>query len=83
MKPKWTPGPWSHSTINGETWIQAQDTTYICKLYEASNLKKANARLIAAAPEMYGILIELAETKSQSELVYKALDLLAKIDGDS
>jgi len=73
---KFTRGPWSHSTINGETWVQSQDTTYICKLYEASNLKEANALLIAAAPEMYGWLKRLADAPNYDllESLMPALD---------
>jgi len=43
------------------------------------------ARLIAAAPEMYGLLHELCRTGAQAlnTILAKGNDLLARIDGDT
>lgn len=54
--PKWTPGPW-HATWNGTCWQldaspDAVATTQFCYAPET----EANARLIAAAPELYAAL---------------------------
>lgn len=57
---KHTPGPWEISRFeHGQAAIRS-DEGYICTAYMASNGKaKANAHLIAAAPELYEALKSL------------------------
>ena len=52
---------------------------------EAIDVQKANARLIAAAPDMYELLKVWVQVQAQPTLMNaqdKAQELLARIDGD-
>ena len=57
---KHTPGPWAYENYGGTVHVfldNKEGTPSICKL--VGNDKDANARLIAAAPELLGALEEL------------------------
>ena len=79
-----TPGPWytyqSHKDVNRH--IACKDGKSIAK-----EVHHANARLIAAAPEMYEVLSELLDTLEMSkgygfdEEYEKAREVLAKVEG--
>jgi len=79
-----TPGPWytyqSHKDVNRH--IACKDGNSIAK-----EVHHANARLIAAAPEMYEVLSELLDTLEMSkgygfdEEYEKLREVLAKVDG--
>ena len=79
-----TPGPWytyqSHKDVNRH--IACKDGNSIAK-----EVHHANARLIAAAPEMYEVLSELLDTLEMSkgygfdEEYDKLREVLAKVDG--
>ncbi len=59
-KTKWTPGPWSASEWATEYTVSSDPCHYsVCHL-EGCNNDAANARLIAAAPEMAALLEDLA-----------------------
>ena len=88
-----TPGPWEYDRITRTnrfgiwrlgvrlaTTERRPDTTVD---YGDSGEEVANARLLAAAPEMYGLLIELAETGDEGPIAIAARALLARIEGDS
>ena len=90
---KWTPGPWrvagedknfvyalSQSGANS-FWAHVQSAG-IDRITE--NEKAANARLIAAAPEMYDALKALVESPNtfSSHDKARAEELLARINGD-
>lgn len=90
---KYTPGPWTYESkdIRGEVPC--------CKVYGADNLEVAtvgrhdgkgdleNARLIAAAPEMYEALLAIREAfyvENSSKAVREAMklsDVVKKADG--
>lgn len=65
MKTKWTPGPWRAKNIKLNHWSIEADSPHVegkwqtvCDIngpWSAKNYE-ANAKLIAAAPEMYAIL---------------------------
>ena len=70
MKARHTPGPWSHHrTFNGDHFISAEGrrgrielaTVYAEAEYQPKLPLEANARLIAAAPELLAALKELVE----------------------
>jgi len=86
MKTKHTPGPWKY---NGKTDIYGASGATICELYrgyEHISECQANARLIAAAPDLFKacIMMDAAETERQ---VDKALDAvtaaIAKAKGEA
>ena len=87
---KHTPGPWViHGTANGAR-IKAEDFLVVAMPKRADRpyyQKLADARLIAAAPEMYAFLNGLANDLPHSA-VTQSVDmrdvraLLARIDGD-
>lgn len=55
-----TPGPWEIDKPFSEEglFVQAQDTSLVCKVYDDKNAK-ANASLIASAPAFYAALAAL------------------------
>lgn len=63
-QPKHTPGPWRANQpryilglkTQGQWYIHAKDCTVACSL---DGDREANARLIAAAPELLAALVEL------------------------
>ena len=91
-KPKHTPGPWEvYETPFGFDVIRAERHDLICEPYGPD--KKANARLISAAPELYEALKELmdvqgksvigAPVKPWSNAMDKALRAVKKVEGDN
>ena len=56
--PDFTPGPWKHELIHGVIDIFPASNTDndIVSIYDLSEEGEANARLIAAAPDMYDLL---------------------------
>jgi hypothetical protein len=74
---KYTPGPWR----SGGCEVREANGCLICDLAVAkrhSNETEANARLIAAAPEMYAILNRLYETGQYWAEVDNVRAVLAK-----
>jgi hypothetical protein len=62
MKPKFTPGPWevigrSITTVNKISSVQWE----IAEVNNHTGYTEANALLIAAAPEMFGLLEKLTD----------------------
>lgn len=57
-KPKWTPGPWS--LVNQAIVGQGENVAAIFPL-PADGESQANSTLIAAAPDMYDVLVEVKE----------------------
>ena len=87
-----TPGPWEiqdsgPGTIRGLRFRVVTDEKFIAKTSDGLEEARANARLIAAAPEMYEMLKELeggllarARYKG-SKTIDKLREILAKVDG--
>lgn len=85
-EPKFTPGPWE--AIPGNSMIRVNplvDPRYLGGLYIADiqlllQEAEANANLIAAAPEMYGLLDELdkAATAAEIDALYARIPVLLK-----
>jgi len=69
-EPKFTPGPWKYDILGKEgvcVVIFGKDKLPLASLYHnprKNTEQKANAHLISAAPEMYGILAELLEYRA-------------------
>lgn len=78
---KWTPGPWYATTRKGSwDWLVAKsDRHEICQMFhdgtEENELGEANARLVAAAPE----LAEAAMLQEAADLAHANCD---ECDGD-
>lgn len=95
--PKFTPGPWvtcdAHGPVEEGTSIQSSlDTNMVasCCHYYSREQVRANARLIAAAPDLYAVVEELEESSSYwSEycvplgIVYRLRAALAKARGEA
>jgi hypothetical protein len=83
---KHTPGPW---TVGGPTgyFYQLEINPSIGKVYGAGEELKANARLIAAAPELLEVLEELMSMRSKCYIPIsplwddKARAVLARVKG--
>ena len=100
MISKFTPGPWEWWTSNSWRRLRAKDITqsYSEVAYPTTSkadghpdivISEADMRLIAAAPEMYELLLTLIDDSDsygakwdRSEARHKAYALLARIDGD-
>ncbi len=54
-----TPGPWRLDHEHGSLIIRSNDAGLIADVMPWANSNEANARLIAAAPDMFRILKEL------------------------
>jgi hypothetical protein len=82
---KFTPGPWSIVPNIIETeWLITAQRSDACRGYVASTAKtndesEANARLIAAAPELYEALKEIAEPWIEPQSNPHAFDDLQEI----
>jgi hypothetical protein len=63
---KHTPGPWKYE--GGGSWVYGKDGVVAQSSLDYAHLEemRANARLIAAAPEMYAILDEISRTVQAS-----------------
>ncbi len=89
MTTKFTKGPWSQCFANGII-IQTESTGYgICKVIGNLESDKANAALIACAPEMYELLDEISDGLLEAggfgncALAKRIESLLAKARGES
>lgn len=58
-----TPGPWHFVSILNALFVYTQGTDSICRLYRGKGKERANARLIAAAPELLAALLALVDIK--------------------
>lgn len=60
---KHTPGPWTYHTHQGHTLVQTEEPAKtVCNVYgNTTDAKEANARLIAAAPELLATLQEVVD----------------------
>jgi biotin synthase-related radical SAM superfamily protein len=88
---KFTPGPWKLGRCGQ---ILGEDGEFICKArkwtiyqYSKSPVEKANAALIAAAPELYNALDMLVEWVKMgdydAEFLEQSLSALAKARGNN
>lgn len=57
---KYTPGPWSVEARKGETWVCRSDSAVLARIAAAKGSQQANARLIAAAPDLLEALKRLS-----------------------
>jgi len=91
-KPTFTKGPWaSEDCTPGESEglcfaINSEDTV-IARTTDGWNEARANARLIASAPEMHALLArvasdDLGDVQTAVELAMDARELLAKVEGE-
>ena len=95
-----TPGPWTARKEGGTWYVEVghdQDYFDICELFGGGDKMEANARLIAAAPELlealkkaiqgYSNLVELdllsgeQKTYTAEELIPELRQALAKAEG--
>lgn len=72
-----TPGPWEF--IKGFSGIRIQSTKICREIYSPGRVSDADARLIAAAPEMLDFIKSLAHLTGADALTQRAL--LARIEG--
>lgn len=93
---QFTPGPWRRDNEFPLHIFEAQaQSDAICELYDMKRdaETEANARLIAAAPEMYGLLSDFVEARDNAgdesehafeaiRITEKARNLLQKINND-
>jgi hypothetical protein len=85
-KHAFTPGPW-HDSGNTEYEIYKGNKPIASVIPTFTAEDEANARLIAAAPEMFEVLSELLDTLEMSkgygfdEEYEKAREVLAKVEG--
>jgi hypothetical protein len=90
MKTKYTPGPWAYQDTAGshQFAVYAEATgNDIALVFNRSNESESDARLIAAAPDMYETLQEIAASgkscdggASVESLVHMALAALARVN---
>ena len=81
---KFTHGPWETFQDNGQPtwWVHVKGNRFhaICNTVQEND--EANARLIAAAPEMYDFLQEITNSAGTAlPYKYQAQVLIDKIDG--
>ncbi len=64
-----TPGPWKAQRAEGwrntDIFACDKDETYICAINEDNDERAANARLIAAAPELLEALLKIVNTPTE------------------
>ena len=86
-KEKHTPGPW---VAMGKAVYTESDNPTREILWGGHNTrsasdeeKRANARLIAAAPEMYELLVRVSQSKGLDllSLAMEAREIIAKVEG--
>lgn len=84
MVVKFTPGPWTiYEDLNHDWRIREPQGHRIATAWLHNGEQGANARLIAAAPEMYALLRAFAEDDEAGSLWTAARALLAKIDKET
>jgi hypothetical protein len=77
-----TPGPWHLGKRGGNPAIYGKDGTEIAEiLHGLTDEWRANARLIAAAPEMLEALQSLTHPMARDEDLQNALAVIAKATG--
>lgn len=64
--PKFTPGPWRATAYAGRAAVILNETITICDCGSAS-YSPANARLIAAAPDMYAALESITVLRTEPD----------------
>ena len=86
---EFTSGEWVADDLTETVNTVSDDARTICIITtndaeDFSNEDRANARLIAAAPEMYRLLKSVANYKPDFvwDVVFHAQELLARIDGE-
>lgn len=75
-----TPGPWAVYQLNGNRWVQSDQGTAVARVITDS---KADAHLIAAAPEMLSALkIWIRERPSTAGKTLEMIDqAIARAEG--
>ena len=80
MRPKHTPGPWVKSTSSG--MIRDSENKAVAIALRGHADTEANAALIAAAPEMLELIMELVDQPGQlHEDIVRMKRILAKVRG--
>lgn len=94
MTTKYTPGPWRVTSAGFDEGTEVNEATYVVAADPHMELSLANARLIAAAPELVEALRRLLDARdkdvttgrlqfsSDPEAANTARAILAKIDGE-
>ena len=77
---KHTPGPWTQDGRHVEAF-DGKEITMGCEVYGPEDEAAANARLIAACPEMYELLQEYYRYNPQSTYGHRIVAILAKAEG--
>ncbi len=75
---KFTAGPWQ--VFRKQSSVGCNEGQGIAELWRDGDERKANANLIAAAPEMYAMLEQICDGMFDAESAQK---LLAKARGDA
>ena len=77
-----TPGPWHVGKRGGNPAIYGKDGTEVAEILHGLTPEwRANARLIAAAPEMLEALQNLTHPMASDEVLQNALAVIAKVRG--
>ena len=82
-----TPGPWKVSSHQTQIHSERYGLVATLEEFTEKSTTHANARLIAAAPEMYEMLkelesgIHLARARKGSKTIDKLREILAKVEG--
>lgn len=91
---KHTPGPWRSALKSEKTWhvgvytASGEEVAHVAvKSALSSNRRDADARLIAAAPDLYALLRELIDIEGPqpgtADWARKVQAALARVDGES
>ena len=86
MSTKHTPGPWETTRQSGITYVwQAGTETAVAKVYaDVNEDSEANARLIAAAPELLAFAqIVAGGGYDMADIMTEARALIAKATGET
>jgi len=77
-----TPGPWIVPDGGIRPTVYTEDGQHIATLYDCGDVMEANARLIAAAPDMYDALKALFDEDGPVRVTVagKLIDLVAVVD---
>lgn len=85
LEPKWTPGPWNWEFVSalggtgGHLYLIDSTGRKIGVCWGKAEEKEANARLLAAAPELYAALIVISSyAKAQSPNAFEKIHRLAR-----
>jgi len=84
-KTPWTPGPWTVELLldTMPRIVTARDASIVCRLSKENlESRESNARLIAAAPELYAALDALEQAPENMLNVANARAALAKARGE-